>query len=148
MIDTKSFGPKDKKVIRENPGKTPHELYELGLTPKAFERLLSGDYNTTEDPKDDTTDLDNPKDDTQDDVIIPKATDNKGPLKPSSVQQVATASAPAKPILSVPKPQATITPRPTPGNVVLVNIKTGRVFTASASAGKILLNNPNEYRKA
>lgn len=33
------FSPKDAKIIRDNPGKSPDELLELGLSLKAFARL-------------------------------------------------------------------------------------------------------------
>ncbi|PUZ25022.1 hypothetical protein DCC81_11960 [Chitinophaga parva] len=40
MEDLK-LAPKDAKIYRENPGKTPYELKELGLSNPAFERLMA-----------------------------------------------------------------------------------------------------------
>lgn len=40
-MDNKAYSPKDAKIIRDNEGKTPYELLELGLSQKAFTRLTS-----------------------------------------------------------------------------------------------------------
>ncbi len=35
------FAPKDAKIIREHEGATPEQLLELGLSKKAYQRLLA-----------------------------------------------------------------------------------------------------------
>lgn len=40
-IDLTMFGTRDAKIIRENEGKTPYELLQLGLSHKAYTRLTS-----------------------------------------------------------------------------------------------------------
>lgn len=41
MYTTEGFAPKDAKIIRENPDKSPYELMtDFGLSEKAYNRLL------------------------------------------------------------------------------------------------------------
>ena len=40
-MDLSNFSNRDAKIIRDNPTKTPFELVRLGLSPRAFERLLN-----------------------------------------------------------------------------------------------------------
>lgn len=41
------FSPKDARIIRDNPGKNPDELLELGLSLKAFARLPEPSIKTS-----------------------------------------------------------------------------------------------------
>lgn len=50
-IDTSAFAPKDAKIIRENADKEVYELITLGLSEKASNRLLEGDYKEIADAK-------------------------------------------------------------------------------------------------
>jgi hypothetical protein len=38
-MEAKKFSPKDAKLIRENPGKSPGELSSLGLSKSAYNKL-------------------------------------------------------------------------------------------------------------
>ncbi len=40
-MKTQRFAPKDAKIIREHEGATPEQLLELGLSKKAYQRLLA-----------------------------------------------------------------------------------------------------------
>lgn len=46
QFDLTPFGPKDKKIIKDNPGKDLMELASLGLSDKAYARLtdMQADY--------------------------------------------------------------------------------------------------------
>ena len=41
MADEIRFAPKDAKIIKDNPGKSPYELKELGLSDPGFEKLMA-----------------------------------------------------------------------------------------------------------
>lgn len=45
-MKTKRFAPKDAKIIRENEGATPDQLLELGLSSKAYHRLVDADNHS------------------------------------------------------------------------------------------------------
>lgn len=40
-MKTQRFAPKDAKIIREHEGATPDQLLALGLSKKAYQRLLA-----------------------------------------------------------------------------------------------------------
>lgn len=40
-MKTQRFAPKDAKITREHEGNTPEQLLELGLSKKAYQRLLA-----------------------------------------------------------------------------------------------------------
>jgi hypothetical protein len=43
-----TYSPKDAKLIKDNPGKSPYELQALGLSGKGFEKLMSQQSTGTE----------------------------------------------------------------------------------------------------
>src|SRR4051812_5134390 len=42
------YAPRDAKIIKDNPGKSPYELQALGISDKAFEKLMSQPTTETE----------------------------------------------------------------------------------------------------
>lgn len=48
---TTSFSKKDQKIIDDNPGKSPYELVELGLSDKAFQELLAQEGEQKQAPR-------------------------------------------------------------------------------------------------
>lgn len=47
-MKTKRFAPKDAKLIRENEGASPEQLLDLGLSPKAYQRLVDASNHFAE----------------------------------------------------------------------------------------------------
>ncbi len=46
-MKTRRFAPKDAKIIRENKDASPEELLELGLSKKAYQRLITPQEDDT-----------------------------------------------------------------------------------------------------
>jgi hypothetical protein len=45
-METKKFSPKDAALIRKHPGASPDALLDLGLSKKAYARLVAAQSNT------------------------------------------------------------------------------------------------------
>lgn len=128
MIDVSTFGPKDAKIIKDNPGKTPYELQDLGITGKAFDRLLAGDY----------TEID-------ESGSVPRnpeiKEENSSVVKPASVKKVES-----KVQLTSPKQYAKQSISGKTGQVQVLNRRTGKVVKVSANAAQRLMKNPTVYQ--
>lgn len=131
MADLSSFGPKDQKILRENPGKTPYELAELGLTNKAFERLLAGEM----------PDLETKEEAPEPKSKAPTSTQQENITKPSSVRKVEN-----KVQLTAPKDYIHQKVNLKGKQVQVLNKRTGKVVKLSAHAAQRLLKSPQFYQ--
>lgn len=135
-MDLSKFGPKDAKIIRENPDLMPYELLAKGLSNKAFERLTGSD--------------------TTNNVETPEIVNNIEPV--NTIQAQETTSNVVKPASitpsvsrvrhSVPKPVSSSSQKVN-GNYAMKiqNLVTGKIFTISTSLGRNLINgNPRMYK--
>lgn len=129
MVDVSKFGPKDAKIIRENEGKTPYELLELGLSQKAYDRLISGEAKETVSKA------------TEEETVETANATTSNVVKPSSVKIIepkVTLTSPTEYRQQKAKAQS--------GTVKILNRRTGKVVTLSANAANRLLKNPKEYQ--
>lgn len=141
MIDTSNFGPKDAKIIRENPGKDAYQLAELGLSNKAFERLTTGDYKeVSEEEAANETNTGN----------VQKEPEQVEPeskiVQPASVRKVQNS----KVSHTLPGMYNSSGPGKSDksGQLRIKSLATGKVSTLSTRAAQRLLKYPKEYQLA
>lgn len=97
-IDTSAFAPKDAKIIRENPDKEVYELITLGLSEKASNRLLDGDYKEIADVKEPVKQEAKPKIEQPSNVVKPTVEPAKKQIgkpilsKPNAIQSDTTVN--------------------------------------------------------
>lgn len=133
-IDTGTFAPRDAKIIKENEAKTPYELLELGLSEKAYQRMISGDYKEKkEEPSKET-----PKQETA--QVVQEEKSNI--VKPKSVQEVPTS----KTKLTAPNVYKAQKVASNVGSVNVYNKRTGSTVKMSVSAANRLAKQPNIYQ--
>lgn len=92
MYTTEGFAPKDAKIIRENPDKSPYELMtDFGLSEKAYNRLLEQESVERAAPKVQAESQPNPK--------------SSGAIQPEKVEKVKGKSANQPALSSLPTQQ-------------------------------------------
>lgn len=132
-MDNSKFAPRDQKIITENEGKTPYELLELGLSEKAYNRLLDieATANTVKEPIAQKEEAKPAKQESE--VVTPnvRAVEEKSKVKHTApekykAQKIAAGS----------------------DKVSVLNKRTGKVILMKASFAARLLKNPNEYSLA
>jgi len=127
-MDTQKFAPRDQKIITDNEGKSPYELLELGLSEKAYNRLLEIEANAN------TVKVDAPKQESKvkqdSEVVKPnvRAVDEKSKVKHTAPEQYKAQKVAAG-----------------HDKVNVLNRRTGKVTTMKASFAARLIKNPNEY---
>lgn len=142
-IDLSNFRPKDAKIISENEGKEPYDLLELGLSQKAYERLISGDYKQLKETE--------AKAEVQKDIsknteikpeIKPMQESKSNIVQPASIKEVPTS----KTKLTAPNVYKAQKAASNVGSVSVYNKRTGRTTKMSVSAANRLTKQPNIYQ--
>ena len=135
QIPLEGFGPKDKKIIKDNPGKTLQELAALGLTGKAYNRLeeLAHGYEDQLNKKEKQSE---PRFEMKDDVTIYEASEPI--IKPVTVKTTIVQAQPAT-RLTGNNTGAT--------SVWLYNNSTqNRVYMSRTAAEKLVKRNPTNFK--
>lgn len=139
MEDLK-LAPKDAKIYRENPGKTPYELKELGLSNPAFERLMaqaSTNVTVIADPNLDASSASNNGGGDNDGENQPPANEPPAqtptpgaPLQPSASAPALDPNngAPAKPSITTPLPGKITSLSSSAANSNRGNLKSNQVW--------------------
>lgn len=115
----KGFAPKDAKIIKQNSDKTPYELLALGISHKAYERLLEQEPTPT---KEDNTTVD-----------ASMVENTEGKLQPTKVEKVEYQKATDTKQISKAVQNSS--------SVRVKNIETGKVISTSQYFAKILIRN-------
>lgn len=142
MEDLK-LAPRDAKIYRENPGKTPYELKELGLSNPAFERLMAQASTNVAVIADPTLEAENASSDASADT----AAETQPPLQPKDnelpAQTAPTPGAPLQPSSSAPAlPSGNAAPaQPSITNPLIGKITNPSSSTANSKHGNL---NPNQ----
>jgi hypothetical protein len=140
-IDLTQFGTRDAKIIRENEGKTPYELLELGLSNKAYQRLTGEPMAELKQEQ--------PSEPVATSAFTPEVPvftpESETGLKPDVVESI-TRKQPAQPRLGRTGPdlRAAIT---TPNGQLMVVGPTGiPKLIAEKQARKLVSQNPKSYK--
>jgi hypothetical protein len=143
MIDLTGFAPRDAKLIKDNEGKSIYDLLQLGLSPKAGDRLAELNYDESQySNKPVTIEVNEnaPIVDKQHSMPYVPPAEQSNIVKPSSVKKVDS-----KTQLTMPKEYARQKVAGLTGSVRVHNKRTGKTNTMSASAAKRLMKNPHLY---
>lgn len=134
QFDLTSFGPKDKKIIKDNPGKELMELASLGLSDKAYTRLT--DMQVAYE-KQNAKQAETPEFQMRDDVAVYEA-DTSPIIKPVTVTPTVVKSQPPTRLTSNNAGQS---------SVWLYNKTTSnRVYMSRSSAERLVKRNPDNFQ--
>ena len=132
---SEQYGNRDAKIIRENEGKTPYELLDLGLSKSAYERLMKKTEKPTV-----TEAVSEPKEAVKPEAPKPES----AALKPDVVEQ--TTKRPAQPKLGRTAAQITTALHGKPKQVTIVGPTGIPKLMAQKQAEKLVQRNPNRYQ--
>ena len=138
MTDTTGYSPKDAKIIRDNEGKSPYELLELGLSQRAFDRLTLQLENERSAPQPKTAATGG---DTTGGTAAGSEAKTDNAIKPAVVEKVPGKTVPAKPALTSYSAPAMGT-----GTVKIVGPTGIPQVLNSKQANKLVAKNPDLYR--
>ena len=138
-IDLSNFRPKDAKIIGENEGMQPYDMLALGLSDKAYQRLINKDYKELKE-----------NESKESEKAAPPIIETKPPMKEQKSNVVQPAS-----VREVPQSKTKLTAPATykaqkaaskSGTVVVLNVRTGRTTKMSVNAANRLVKQPNLYQ--
>lgn len=142
-IDLTTYGKRDQKVIRENPGKDVYALKELGLTDRGFERLLSEGYDGSVSELTNKLETEYIKTNSESNtkVSIPSAIEI---IEPSNIVKPTV-----KKVDNLPKPLLSEPQRISAkgGNIRVQNLKTGKIVEMKPKAAQRLLKFHKEFQQ-
>lgn len=135
-MSKEQYGTRDAKIIRENEGKTPYELLQLGLSKAAYERMVKGETTVKEavsEPKEPVA----PKLETPATSTV---------LKPDVVEQVTTKKQPAQPRLGRTAEQIGVALIGKARQVTVIGPTGIPKLMADKQAERLVQGNPNLYK--
>lgn len=142
MSDSKiTLGNRDAKIMRENEGKTPYELLQLGLSKAAYERLLAA---KTEDAGKAITETAKEVVEAQSPVSV--VAEAPAPLTPTTVEQVDRKKIAAQPRLGRTAAELSTMKQATPKQVRVLGPTGIPQLIAEKQALKLVARNPNLYK--